>query len=330
MKFDVEIPTCREGVFVPVNFATPEEVIQTIQLAERLGYYAVWGTDFINPTHSRLAPNQQQPNWHEIMITLAYAAAVTTKVKLVGGVIVLPQRDPVILAKQIATLDQFSGGRFILGIGLGDREEFETIMPKYKGAHRGRMLDERLEALILLLSHEQRKVSFKGEYVEFNDVNLNPKPIQNPLPIFTPGRSQGALRRIAKHSLGFMIRNSDAEDRMEAIKPALEEYGRDISELDIVSESHLCLAKTHDLAVERYKNSYLGNRSKAMNLGNQERTIDNNWVGTAEEVVEKMAKTKALGISHYLALHIAGDTLGERFEQMQRFAEEVVPQVKSA
>ncbi len=331
MKFDIEIPTCREGVFVPVPFTGPKGIVQTIQFAEELGYDAVWGTDFINPVPSMGIPDSQPPNWYEILITLAYAAAVTQRILLGTGVVLLTYRDPVILAKQAATLDRFSNGRLLLGLGIGGfRDEFESIRPREMTAHRGRMFDEKLEALQLLLSHDEGEVSYKGEYVEVNGVNLNPKPVQNPLPIYVPGRNPSALRRVAKHSLGYMIRNSDAKERLEALKPVLEEYGRDLSQLDIVSEAQLSLAKTHHAAVERYKKSRVGHRNKAMEPGNIEKLVGDNWIGIPEEAAEKIAKTKSEGISHFLALHIAGDTLSERLEQMQWFAEEVVPLVKSA
>ncbi|MEE9199608.1 MAG: hypothetical protein V3U26_07425, partial [Dehalococcoidia bacterium] len=75
MKFDTEVPTCREGVFVPVPFAGPKEIVQVIQKAESLGYNAVWATDFITPTKGYGIPDAQPPNWYEPLISLAYAAA---------------------------------------------------------------------------------------------------------------------------------------------------------------------------------------------------------------------------------------------------------------
>ncbi len=322
LKFDIEIPTCREGIFVPTAFARPEEHVRVIQEAERLGYHAVWGTDFITPTPHIEIPDAQPPNWYEVLITLAYAAAVTERIKLATGVILLPYRDPVILAKQAATLDQFSGGRLILGLGLGSREEFDVLYPKQRGAHRGKMMDEKVEALQLLLSHDKGEVSFKGQYVEFEGVNLHPKPVQNPLPIYVPGRSPDAVRRVARLGLGFMIRSSDARERLDALRPAMEEYGRDLSEVDIVAEAQLSLARSHDAAVERYRNSRLGFRNKGQDV---EVLVSSNWIGTPEEVAENINKTKSEGISHFLPLHIAGDTVEERLEQMQMFAEDVIP-----
>ena len=127
-RFDIEIPNCREGVFVPPGFATPEQIIECVQAAERLGYHAVWATDFMSASPSSGVPSDESPAWYEPIVTLSYAAAVTSRIKLGTGVVVLPYRDPVILAKQAATLDRLSQGRFLLGLGLGAwRDEFQAI-----------------------------------------------------------------------------------------------------------------------------------------------------------------------------------------------------------
>lgn len=163
MKFDIEIPTCREGVFVPSNFATSEQVVETVTFAERLGYDAVWGTDFITPTACYAIPDSAPPNWYEPLVTLAYCAARTTKIKLGTGVLMGIYREPVMLAKQAATLDQLSGGRLLLGLGLGMcRDELDAVKPRESKMHRGNFLDELIELLILLLDHKQDKVSFSG------------------------------------------------------------------------------------------------------------------------------------------------------------------------
>ncbi len=331
MLFDVEVPTCREGIFVPPGFGGPKEIVQTIREAERLGYNAVWGTDFVNPAPSMGIPSGPPPNWYEVMMSLAYAAAVTKTIKLATGVVLLPYRDLVILAKQVATIDRFSNGRFLLGLGLGGfRDEFEAIKPREKNSHRGRMFEEGLEALRLLLSHEQKEVSYKGEYVEFHNLNLNPKPVQDPLPMYVPGKTAESVERIARLKLGYMIRSFDAKERLEALRPALEKQGSDISAIDVVAEAQMSLAKTREHAIEKYKNSRLGYRFKAQQPGNIDKLVAANWIGTPNEVAGKLVAAKRQGIQHFLVLHITGDTMPERLEQMQMFAEEVVPAVKTA
>ena len=157
MKYDMEIPTSREAVFVPIPFAGPQEIVKIVQDAEKLGYHTVWGTDFMTLAPG-VAPveDPDPPNWYELIVSLSYLAAVTDKIVLGTGVVLLPYRDPIILARQITTLDHFSNGRVALGIGLGNRAEYEMIQPRMRRVHRGRMLDEKMEALHRLLGHSER------------------------------------------------------------------------------------------------------------------------------------------------------------------------------
>src|SRR4051812_43642461 len=207
LKFDIEIPTCREGVFVPLGFAGPEEIVKTVEEAERLSYHAVWATDFLTPTPEYRIPDAAPPNWYEPVVTLAYCAARTRRIKLGTGVLLAPFRDPVILAKQVATLDRLSDGRMLLGLGLGMcRDEFVTVRPRMAKAQRGDILDETIEALRLLLDAESAgKVKFNGKHIEFGEIALDPKPIQNPLPIYVPGKTPDAFPRIARFGLGMMV-----------------------------------------------------------------------------------------------------------------------------
>src|SRR5262249_25255798 len=177
MKFDVEIPTCREGVFVPPGFAGPQEIVNAVEEAERLGFDAVWATDFLTPTPEYRIPDSTAPNWYEPMITLAYCAARTQRIKLGTGVLLAPLRDPVILAKEVATLDRFSNGRTLLGLGLGMcRDEFVTVRPRLARAQRGDILNETIEALRLLLDGDGRGARMNGKHVEFSGIAADPNP----------------------------------------------------------------------------------------------------------------------------------------------------------
>ncbi len=202
MKFGLGIPNCREGVFYPTFFAGPKEIIELSQLADRLEFYSLWGTDFLNPVPSMNFEENTKPNWYELIVTLSYLAAATDKIRLATGVTLLPYRDPVILAKQATTLDQFSNGRFLFGWGLGQfREEFVAINNRNRTIHRGKLMDEIMESLHLLLNKDG-KISFDGEYIGFKDVEMHPKPIQEPMPIYIGGHSAAMGRRVAKGATG--------------------------------------------------------------------------------------------------------------------------------
>lgn len=231
-----------------------------------------------------------------------------------------------ILAKQAATLDQFSNGRFLFGVGLGtNREEFEAVRSKERKAHRGRMMDEQLEALCLLLDHNRGEVNFEGEYVEFHGVNLNPKPVQKPFPIYYPGKTPDALSRVARWGRGLMVPASQAGEALNTLYPLLEKWGRDISEIDVTAEAQQRIARTHEAGVKEFFNSRLGLRRKGSDIG---KFVADNWIGTPADIAQNISRVKEQGIDHFIALHIAADTVPDMMEQMQMLAEEVMPLVK--
>ena len=120
MKFSICLSTGFEGVMYPIPFAAPADFVAQAQLCERLGYDSVWGNDHIT-TENYVAERHGDtaPNFYEPLITLAMCAQATERIRLGTALLVMPMREPVFLAKQVATLDRLSGGRFILGVGLG-------------------------------------------------------------------------------------------------------------------------------------------------------------------------------------------------------------------
>ena len=327
MKYDMEIPTSREAVFVPVPFAGPREIVKIVQDAEKLGYHTVWGTDFMTlaPGVSPLE-DPDPPNWYELIVSLSYLAAVTERIVLGTGVILIPYRDPVILARQITTLDHFSNGRVALGLGIGNRAELEMVQPRQRKVHRGRMMDEKMEALHNLFDHSRRTVSYSGKYVEFNDVEVYPKPVQDPLPIYAPGRNPDALQRIAKWGNGLFTAASAGRSAIDDLEPLLEKEGRSLDEIHVIAEGELSLGATHEEAVEHYRNSMQGQFRLAKGFS-LDSIVEQNWIGTADEVAEKIGGLKDLGIDHVNALHIAGDSLPEMMEQVESFAKDVMAKI---
>jgi len=323
MRFDVEFPNAREGVFVPPGFATPEEIIDVVKLAENLGFWAVWATDFITPTPIYGIPQGEKPDWYEPLIAIAFCAAHTTKIKLGTGLLLAPFRGPVILAKEVATIDRFSNGRMLLGLGLGmARDEFEALMPRLTKAHRGTMMDECIELLTRLFSDEN-DVVFEGHYHAVSGANLFPKPLQRPFPIYVPCRSKDAHERVAKWGLGITAPAYTLQPHIEALKPLLEANGRTLNDIDIIAEGEVFFGKNREEAGDRYSKTRHGQfRLRRQPL---DQVLDQNWIGTVDEIVEKMSRLKEQGLKHFNILHVPADTLSERKELMQRFAEEVMP-----
>jgi probable F420-dependent oxidoreductase len=325
MKIDTEFPTCREGVFVPPGFATPDEIVDIVKFCEDLGYHALWGTDFISPTPMYGIPDGEKPNWYEPLIAIAYCAAQTKRIKLGTGLILAPFRDPVILAKQVATLDQFSKGRMLLGLGLGMvRDEFEALNPRRPKAHRGHMLDELVELLQRLFSDEE-SISFDGEFNALAGVSLYPKPFQRPLPMYVPLRADQALERIARWGLGVTGPAASLPDRLQALEPLLAKHGRTLADIDAIAEGEVFFGRTRDEAITKYQQTRHGQfRLKRQPL---DLFLQQNFIGTADDVLEGILKLKESGIDHFNILHVPGDTIAERKALLQQFAEDVMPQL---
>lgn len=327
MKFDIALPNCMEGFLVPTNFAGPAELVRFAQDSERLGYFALWGFDFTAPVLELRGPesDSSEPNWYELMISLASLSGLTKTIKLGAGVVIMPLRDPIILAKQSATLDQFSNGRFLLGLGLGgSREEFVAVRPRSRGAHRGDMLDEKLDALELLLNGDG-PASYTGKYVEFGEMELSPKPVQRPLPIYMAAHGEASLRRTAKYGLGPMVRDPETPEVLEALAPLLEENGRTISDIDFCVWADLRVERDHDLAVKRYQESRLGYFRRHIPT---EDLVGGHWIGTPGELVDRLIGLKRMGVDHFIVMHTATDEFEDMLEQSEIFAKEIIPMVE--
>ena len=205
MKFSVCLPTGFEGVMHPIPFVAPEDFVRLARRCEALGYHSVWGNDHITTQHyvRELFPGTP-PNFYELFSVLSFCAAATTTLKVGTAVTVVPMRDPLWIAKQASTIDQLSGGRFILGVGIGAyREEFEAWAPRLKeSAKRGEMLDEGLAAIRALLTDQN--VSFAGKYYAYHDVEMFPKARQSPLPIYIGGHNLEAVERAARIGRGWL------------------------------------------------------------------------------------------------------------------------------
>lgn len=322
MKFGIGAPTCREGVFYPVPFADSKDIVEITLLAENLGLDSIWSTDWITPTPKRKIPDTQAPNWYDLLISMAYCSAVTNRITLATGTVVLPFRDTVILAKQIATLDQFCNGRLTLGVGLGgNREEFTFIRAKDKNTHRGKLFDEQIAALNLLLSHDD--VSFMGEYIEFNNVSLNPKPTKA-IPVYFSGNGPTLFKRVAKWGSGLLIpvAKNRITTKIENLKIELDKVGRDVSEIDVAGHTYTSIAKTHEQAIKMFNESRLGRRYDGEDLS---KVLDENLIGTPADIIGHIDKLSSEGMTHCIATSFAVDTFEELKEQVQMFAEEVVP-----
>jgi probable F420-dependent oxidoreductase len=174
-----------------------------------------------------------QADWLDPMIALSFAAAASSRIRLATGVLLLPEHNPVAVAKQAASLDRLSGGRLTLGVGVGwSREEFAALAVPF--ARRGARTAEYVAAMRTLWRDDV--ASFDGDFVRFDSIRVNPKPLHDRrIPIVIGGNSDSALRRVAAWGdgwYGFNIDGPDAvRDRVAKLDQLCADSGRDRAQL---------------------------------------------------------------------------------------------------
>ena len=174
-------------------------------------------------------------DWLDPLICLSFAAAATTRIGIATGVLLLPEHNPVHVAKQAASLDRLSNGRFTLGIGIGwSREEFDALGVPF--AHRAKRTAEYVAAIRTLWRDDI--ASFSGSFVDFDAIRVNPKPVRDRrIPIMLGGNSDAALRRVVGWGDGWYGFNLDGvaavADRVELIGQLCRAAGRDRADLSL-------------------------------------------------------------------------------------------------
>lgn len=228
MKFGVVFPQTEFG-------NDPAAVRDYAQLAEQSGFTQIAAYDHVvgaNPERPGgwHGPYTHQSHFLEPFVLFTYMAAVTQTVKFATNIIILPQRETALVAKQAATLDVLSGGRLILGIGSG-WNKVEYIVLNEDFHTRGRRMAEQVEVLRLLWT--EPLVTYSGTWHTIPDAGINPLPVQRPIPIWFGGSAEQALERAARLGDGWMCnyRNpADAKPAVEKLDTYLKQAGRDWSQ----------------------------------------------------------------------------------------------------
>jgi len=321
-----------EGLMYPIPFFTHiSEIIDMCVEAEVLGFDSVWGNEHI--TRQRYVQDKwkQLPRYFEPLMLLSYVAAKTEHIKLATGIIPLPLRDPVLLARQACVLDNFSGGRLILGVGLG--AYLEEFVAQYSGSvsiHRGNMLDEALEALIELLTKDN--ASFEGKYYRFSGIELSPPLVQTRPPIYVGGNVVNNMKRAAKYGIGWFpagLTPYELQNAISQLKTFAKEYGQEFSKIDIAPQLGVCIAKTHDEAIKKYQNSQLfahdlSLKDSTLKHQDVENLEERDLIGTVDEIIGKIEAYRAVGIEHLPALIFVGNNIADLLKDMRLFAKEVI------
>jgi probable F420-dependent oxidoreductase len=252
------------GVRIPHTGAraTPDFVRAWCQSTDRLGFDSLWGVDHVvmpqrveseytlprtpatiadDAVSGLLAPN------FELITTMAYVAAITERIKLGTAVAVLPIRNAVLNARQVATVDRYSGGRVLYGVGVGWLQEEADAMGM-PWDRRGARADEHIALLRALWTASGTHVEFHGEFWDLPAMDPEPRPVQQPIPILVGGHSEAAIERAARLGDGWIAANMSSE-RVAELQPllhaALDRHGRRPTDVPIY-----CGARPEDVSLD--------------------------------------------------------------------------------
>lgn len=215
----------------------PAATARLARRCEQLGYDSWWVGEHVVLPSPRVPPAPMEPTDAILdpLVHLAYVAAVTERMLLGTGIIILPQRNPLVLAKQIASLDTLSNGRFVFGVGVGYLEpELNAIGVTL--AERASRTDDHLAAMRALWYHDA-PVGFNGPHTRFSGVDAHPRPAGR-IPIVVGGKTAAAHKRSIEQGdgwYGFFLKPDQAAEQVEALHAALRRYERpvELGELEI-------------------------------------------------------------------------------------------------
>lgn len=288
---------------------------EEVSRMEDLGYDSVWTSEhifFYFPTFDALT-------------SLAAMAARTRRVRLGTAVMLLPLRPAALAAKEVASVDIISGGRVILGVGVGGEypKEFEAVGVPVK--ERGRRTDEAIQVMKLLYS--QDNVTFHGRYTTLDGVTLQPKPKQpGGPPIWVAGRSEAAMRRAGRLGDGY-IPYLFSPERLRAGAAKVREYaeraGRDPSAITIGIYQFICLADTYDEAKR------IAAADLSMRYNQPFENIVDRYVvmGNADDCARRLADFADAGAKHFILVPI-GPRPGDFLAHAEQYVRDVVPKLR--
>jgi len=299
--------------------ATLDSIVKMTQAGEEMGYDIVMVSDHVvvPKTIDSKYPYSEtgeftssaSGEYMDQLTTLSYMAGMTSRIRLLTSVMVLPHRSPVLAAKMLSTIDVLSEGRLIVGCGIGWlKEEFEAIgAPAYE--ERGAVADEYLKVFKELWTNENP--SYEGKYCSFSDITFAPRPVQTPHPpLWIGGESPPALRRAA--ALGdawypicsnprFPVGTfTQLAEYMERVRDNARKIDRDPDTMD-------------------FAYSVNWNNEVEAQIVNGERRL---LTGTPGQIVEDIKKLEDMGVRH-LTLNLQDDTIDGTLSRMDRFAEKI-------
>ncbi len=298
------------------GMARPEIILELARLAEDRGFESIWVADHVAfPVRFKSQypyaakgdfPARLDDPLLEPITTLGVLAGATKRVKLGTAVLVMPYRNPLLQARMLVTVDQFSGGRLVLGAGVGWLEEEFEALDFHKFKSRGRATDEAIEIFKAIAAGGE--VGYQGEIYKFDPVFSVPGSVQRPHPpVMIGGVSDPALRRVVRHGTGWLavaMGPGKLPERLDRLRALAAEAGRPFTDIAL------------DFKV-------------FVNIGEPKRSrFDDREPGTGSEadIIDDLKRIRDLGFGRILVRSRAG-TLDEMRRQIDRFVTVIAPKV---
>jgi probable F420-dependent oxidoreductase len=312
VRFGITVPNYR-------RLASLEHIVRVAQRSEELGYDSLWVTDHVvvpEPYREMFGSTVYDP-----LSVLAFLAAHTHRAKLGTAVLVIPYRNPVVVAKQLATIDNLSAGRLVFGTGAGwAQEEFDALGVAY--AERGPMTDEYLRVILEVWTNPSPH--FDGRYVHLHDVHAEPRPLQKPHPpILIGGYGRCAIRRAVAIGQGWLpdgMSLPDLQHAIEYLRQAAETAGRDPNSLEVVLRTGLMLQD--GLASGSGEGSPPTPWEQSSEFTGEDSRLP--FRGSVAQVSEDIHEAERIGVRE-LIFESPVQRGDERFDTIEAFAAEILP-----
>jgi probable F420-dependent oxidoreductase len=298
----------------------PGAIREYVQAAEELGYSHLFVADHVLGADRQFHPElggfgySHKSVVHETLVLLGFAAAITTRLRLATGILILPQRQTALVAKQAAEVDVLSSGRLRLGVGIGwNVVEYEALGENFR--NRGRRCEEQISVLRALWTQET--VEFHGRWHKISHAGINPLPVQRPIPLWIGGGSvanpippEPVLRRIARVADGWFPAdgfplNASARETLDRLAGYIHEAGRDPAQVG--QETRVRLGGKNP-------DEWLREAATLKEMGAAYMTVETRWggVGSPSNHIAAIRRAKELLTSHVGPLRKEGTGPSER------------------
>jgi probable F420-dependent oxidoreductase len=302
------------GIYGPL--ANPETILQLARHAEDTGFESIWLADHVAfPVSFKSEypygakgefPTRLSDPLMEPVASMGVLVGATKRVRIGTAALIMPYRNPVLLARMVVTLDQFSGGRIVLGAGVGWLEEEFNVLGSYDFKKRGRVTDEYLEIFKAICAGGE--ASYRGETYAFEPIFSSPGSVQRPHPpILIGGLSNAALRRVVRHGNGWLAVSAPPEmlrERLAMLKRLTTEAGRQLEDFSLVYKIFLSIGEA--------KRGPFDAREPG--------------TGSLAEITDDLKRLFDLGFGKIIVRY-RGSSAADQMSQIDRFVGEIVPTV---